>query len=68
MNEIGATAVSYDFRLRDFVEAYEAAFSGFDRLSWQLDVSDRYLLTPDLLRELEPHAILLIPFHSYYPQ
>lgn len=68
VNEIGATAVSYDFRLREFVEAYEAAFAGFDRLSWQLDFSDRDLLTPDLQKELEPHAVLLIPFHSYYPQ
>jgi len=66
VSRIGATAVSYDFSLREFAETYDAAFDGFDSLTWQLDISDEYLLTLDFQEELEAHAVVLVPFDSYY--
>ena len=49
-------------------KAVDAPLDGLDRLTWQLDVSDRYLLTKDFQNTLETHSVVLVPFRSYFHQ
>jgi heptose-I-phosphate ethanolaminephosphotransferase len=66
VGQIGATAVSYNFDLQEFTERYRATFGDLEFLTWHLDVADEYLLTEEFRKELETHAVLLVPFHTYY--